>query len=692
MSSASANRPQGPIGSENWLQRGRSFVCKLWAASPKLFMAFLTLVFGGLGFLWMYLADWIDQGGWPESPDRVLYRTLQLFILESGDVDEPHHDNLFLILARMSAASFFVLTVWSAIERLLSDTLSSLRLRFAYGHDVVCGLGLVGDQIINDILQDLPPVKWWLPTTWQRPRLVVIEQDPSHRRFAELRQLGVIAVAGDATDEKLLQRLNVTAARRLFVCSGSDDINVEVVFDLLNLLREDRDPEREAWRDDASRRDPHGACLQCFVHVLDPGLCDVLIQHAARAAQQEHVELRVFNVVRNSVREFLMTHLLQHRPAEPHKTLLPVLIGFDPYVEELAKQIAELSHFANCRRVRMLIAADQPQQAAKRLLGKYGSLGPSNVVEDPHDETRFAFQREDDLWSSRRQRPIPACRVQGEQAERESAVEYVSNVIFTQLPDHIVDETFVRGLDRLFDDPDVEPVVVVCLPEDRRSFDAAVRLSERLWRVHSQGPDGKVVPVYVRLSSQPAFTEFLKAVGSANGHEVPPVKPFGSCAESATLQVLLDDRKEILAQRFHADYQHRYCKGKRDGTCANWERLGASYRSANLSAAAHALIKLELLGMEHVARSGIDEARIIRGLEGAELELMTQIEHNRWMSERLLDGWRWGPAKDDERKERPQIIPWGTLSEPEREKDRTQIQVIFEVLNSGGMCVVRKGT
>ncbi|MDX1966647.1 MAG: NAD(P)-binding protein [Planctomycetaceae bacterium] len=691
MSPASPSGPREPIGSENWLQRGRSFVCKLWSASPKLFMAFLTLVFGVLGFLWMYLADWIAQGGWPESPDRVLYRTLQLFTLESGDVDSPHHDNLFLILARMSAGTFFVLTVWSAIERLLSDTLSSLRLRFAHGHDVVCGLGRVGDQITDDILKDLPPVTWWLPTTWQRPRLVVIEQHPDERRFAELRKLGVIAIAGDATDEKLLERLNVTSARRLFVCSGSDDVNVEVVFDLLNLLREDRDPERKAWRRDLARRHPHGACLQCFVHVLDPGLCDVLIQHAARAAQQEHVELRVFNVVRNSVREFLMTHLLRHRPQEQHKTLLPVLIGFDPYVEELAKQIAELSHFANCRRVRLLIAAENPQQAAKRLLGKYGSLGPCNIADDPHDEARFAFHADDDLWSSRRQRPIPACRVEGDLAERDCAVEYVSNVIFTQLPDHIVDETFVRGLDRLFDDPLVEPVVVVCLPEDRRSFDAAVRLSERLWRVHGKRTSGKGVPVYVRLSSQPAFTEFLKTVGSATGDDAPPVRPFGSCTESAALKVLLDDRKELLAQRFHADYQRRYCDGSRDGACANWDSLAASYRSANLSAAAHALIKLELLGMEHLSSSGVDESRIVRRLDGAELELMTEIEHNRWMSERLLDGWRWGPTKSNDRKERPQIIPWATLSEPEREKDRTQIQVIFEVLNSGGMCVVRKG-
>ncbi|OYW22897.1 MAG: hypothetical protein B7Z55_04100 [Planctomycetales bacterium 12-60-4] len=655
---------QESVGVEVWLQRARSFICKLWMSSPKLFMAFLTLVFGGLGFLWMYLADWYDQGGWPESPDRVLYRTLQLFILESGDVDESHHDNLFLIGARMSAATFFVLTVWSAIERLLSDTLSALRLRFAHDHDIVCGLGRVGEQITSDILKDLPAVKWWLPTTWQRPRLVVVEQAPDDRRFADLRKLGVIAIAGDVTDEKLLQRLNVTAARRLFVCSGSDDVNVEVVFDLLNLLQEDQDPERAAWRNQAASRNRNEVCLQCFVHVLDPGLCDVLIQHAARAARLQRVELRVFNVVRNSVREFLMGHLLDHRPQDEQVTLLPVLIGFDPYVEELAKQIGELAHFANRKRVRMLIAADDPRQAARRLLGKYGSLGPSKIANDPNDEAEFAFGAGDDLWSSRRQRPIPACRVNGPEAEQESAVEYVSNVMFTDLPDYITDETFVRGLDRL-----------------RRSFDAAVNLSERLWRVHGKRTNGKGVPVYVRLSRQAAFTEFLKTVGSSSGSNAPVVKPFGSCAESATLSVLLDDRKEVLARQFHADYQRRYCDGNREGACSEWENLGASYRQANLSAAAHALIKLELLGMQHVPRKGIDDTQIVDRLTDAELELMAEIEHNRWMSERLLDGWRWGLKRDNDSK---------ALSEPERAKDRTQIQVIFEVLNSGGMCVVRK--
>lgn len=43
--------------------------------------------------------------------------------------------------------------------------------------------------------------------------------------------------------------------------------------------------------------------------------------------------------------------------------------------------------------------------------------------------------------------------------------------------------------------------------------------------------------------------------------------------------------------------------------------------------------------------------------------------HNRWMSYKLREGWRYGPVKDVEAKTHPNLLPYEELSEEEQLKD-----------------------
>jgi hypothetical protein len=44
-------------------------------------------------------------------------------------------------------------------------------------------------------------------------------------------------------------------------------------------------------------------------------------------------------------------------------------------------------------------------------------------------------------------------------------------------------------------------------------------------------------------------------------------------------------------------------------------------------------------------------------------------EHDRWMAERLRDGWVFGPVKDASAKTHPLLIPYAQLSDAQRRKD-----------------------
>lgn len=43
--------------------------------------------------------------------------------------------------------------------------------------------------------------------------------------------------------------------------------------------------------------------------------------------------------------------------------------------------------------------------------------------------------------------------------------------------------------------------------------------------------------------------------------------------------------------------------------------------------------------------------------------------HENWMKCRLADGWRYGPVKDEAKKEHPDLVPYDKLPEVERAKD-----------------------
>jgi class 3 adenylate cyclase/tetratricopeptide (TPR) repeat protein len=65
-------------------------------------------------------------------------------------------------------------------------------------------------------------------------------------------------------------------------------------------------------------------------------------------------------------------------------------------------------------------------------------------------------------------------------------------------------------------------------------------------------------------------------------------------------------------------------------------------------------------------------------------EMLARNAHENWAQLRIADGWRFGPARDDTRKEHPGLIPFEQLPESEREYDRqTALETIKTLLALG---------
>ena len=52
-------------------------------------------------------------------------------------------------------------------------------------------------------------------------------------------------------------------------------------------------------------------------------------------------------------------------------------------------------------------------------------------------------------------------------------------------------------------------------------------------------------------------------------------------------------------------------------------------------------------------------------------EILAKNAHERWAEQRLIEGWRYGPKRDDDLKEHPCLVPYEALPESEKAYDRT---------------------
>lgn len=72
-----------------------------------------------------------------------------------------------------------------------------------------------------------------------------------------------------------------------------------------------------------------------------------------------------------------------------------------------------------------------------------------------------------------------------------------------------------------------------------------------------------------------------------------------------------------------------------------------------------------------------------------EMEQLAKMEHDRWMAQKISQGYVWGEAKDDEKKTHPCIVPYDALPENEKDKDRRNIRNMIPFLREVGLVICR---
>lgn len=151
------------------------------------------------------------------------------------------------------------------------------------------------------------------------------------------------------------------------------------------------------------------------------------------------------------------------------------------------------------------------------------------------------------------------------------------------------------------------------------------------------------------------------------------------------------DDRERLARAIHDKYRADQAghKPPTDPSMAEWDLLPDSLRESNRQQADYTFAMLEAIGC---TAGGARRGKTPRRPRFArqEIELMAEMEHERWNMERIFGGWTWAAERDVANRRSPYLLLWSELPDEIKEYDRQAVEGIPGNLAQVGLEVRRR--
>jgi hypothetical protein len=210
-------------------------------------------------------------------------------------------------------------------------------------------------------------------------------------------------------------------------------------------------------------------------------------------------------------------------------------------------------------------------------------------------------------------------------------------------------------------------MVYICLDDDSSALSAALTLRQRVRDLE--------IPIVLRMTHDAGLANLLRGEKDKRG-SFDSLHAFGLLDRTCTPDLALRSTYEILAHAIHEEYvRHMKEQGftsQTNPSMVPWEELQESLKESNRAQAEHIRVKLETIGCD-IAMSTDWDAPLFE-FSPKENELLAEMEHERWIEEKLRKGWKYGPTRDDKAKIHPCLVLWNELPDNEKDKDRDLVR------------------
>lgn len=589
----------------HWLRDG---ISNIWREYQWFIIAglwFMALVLGYLGFH--------HHLGKEASPLRLLHLTVQLFVLESGDVVKG---NLAWTLetARILAPMVAAYTALKAITVVFYDQVQMIRLRFINNHVVICGLGRIGTLLAMEYRR-------------MGLRVVVIEKDEGNDNIQQAKDRKVIILIGDASDPVMLKKARIDVAEYLIAGTGDDSLNAEIAWQVRMLV-------------ESRRNDP----LNCLIHIASSRVYSLLSEHPVMTVEG----IDTFRLCPFNIRAIGAQLLLNEHPP----------FGWDAVDKDKGGQphilILGLGRFGEAMVVEMAIRWRLLSPGVKLRL---------KVID------RVATERVGNLIHH-----FPS----------------VDDICDLELYDFDFEKKEFRDAEFLFEKGElVTNLIYVCVDDDKLGLATTLTLDKKA---------GSDVRIIVRTSHDKGLTRLISGVRKSVRSDLMAFELF----ERACKPDQLGCFSERLAFEFHKGYiedtsdeddeKKKTSEAKRkrpseiEPALKEWQGLPASLKLSNLRQADSTGRVLALAGFEMVPVDFDLKERAT--LTDEDIEKIARLEHERFVADRIRDGWKDGP-RDPKNKKSPYLVPWNQLDEDTKETDRKWARRLPNALDKVGLMICR---
>jgi voltage-gated potassium channel Kch len=311
--------------------------------------AVLAVALGAWGYAragWDYTVD----SGIPFNPHHVyaafqsgkpLLEALRCVISSIGlirlyDLYQPGRDPWQLVIAQVLVPSIALL---SAAQLFLTGVRKNIRtamVRRKFNHTVVCGLGDVGMQVIEN-----------LGSAGQFIAAVDLQDDSPGAATCE--KSGVPVLQGDAKNPQVLLAAGIRRAQTAIICTGSDSENMDIalqikaIYELPGHLKSSR--------------------IQVLAQLRNDWMHKRLIGSDKGSMGSNKVDLRLFNPFMNAAR--MLIKRLHLPPSREFEARAFVVIGFGAYGREITEHLIRACPVAPGRTLNILVLDQKADQAAE---------------------------------------------------------------------------------------------------------------------------------------------------------------------------------------------------------------------------------------------------------------------------------------------------------------------------------------
>jgi len=166
---------------------------------------------------------------------------------------------------------------------------------------------------------------------------------------------------------------------------------------------------------------------------------------------------------------------------------------------------------------------------------------------------------------------------------------------------------------------------------------------------------------------------------------------FNLTEESFTKESLISEKIDNLAKIIHQDYLSKLKKRNPEKQShRDWEFLPIDFKNQNREQADHIPVKLRAMNcmLVNISETGNVEYKLSEN--PFEVEIISEMEHNRWQAHMILSGWKLGEKRNDKKKLHTDLIPYNKLSEEIKQYDRNTILNIPILLSKLGKKIVNQ--